>query len=506
MKKNQEYEFTGNIELEIVPIEDSVDVIFEYIKRYFLNGLDENFVDPQIEVDLAKYIDDLREDLYCIIEYPYVDKVYRDCYYSYFSTKHYSYHRDCIRVSLIENEIGLDDVLNIGKNDELHSRYLGYFVVRPITNKIIGRSMISPKAYIENNFRICKTKVNNLIFGSKISIEGFPHSAQDGESIKCAETTIWAIMEYFGSKYSEYSTVLPTKIRSELAATAFERQLPSDGLTMNQISYALKSFGFGTKVYSNKEYKGREIMNILDCYIESGMPVLTGLESANYGHVIITIGKENEKKVKWRKVKKTLLKLPHKTVSYYDTSDIESRYVVHDDNHAPYRMINLERPGENYDDEESKTYWIESIVVPLYPKIYLDAVIAKQLLLQIFKDSTFGYNIKSDFVFRAFLTSSRSLKEHINNIDEMDSILKYSILTIKMPKFIWCGEIYSRQDFDFNKKAKCLIILDATEANNESIDAFIFAGYPDRCISMCENKYINLNHKFKNYYYFCNLK
>lgn len=56
------------------------------------------------------------------------------------------------------------------------------------------------------------------------------------------------------------------------------------------------------------------------------------------------------------------------------------------------------------------------------------------------------------------------------------------------------------------KLANGLVILDATQANKESIDALIFAGYPDRCISINENNFVSLPYKFVNYSYFNNLK
>lgn len=50
------------------------------------------------------------------------------------------------------------------------------------------------------------------VLGVKLFIEGFPHSSQDSETITCAETTIWAAMEYFGTRYSDYKPVLPSTI------------------------------------------------------------------------------------------------------------------------------------------------------------------------------------------------------------------------------------------------------------------------------------------------------
>lgn len=89
----------------------------------------------------------------------------------------------------------------------------------------------------------------------------------------------------------------------------------------------------------------------------------------------------------------------------------------------------------------------------------------------------------------------------------MEPDLKNSIILSKMPKFIWVGEFYSKGNFNTsNMTAESIVVLDATEANQESIDALIFAGYPDRCISMNDNNFVSLHQIFKNYHYYSNLK
>ena len=138
------------------------------------------------------------------------------------------------------------------------------------------------------------------VYCVKLKSNGFPHSMQDAESIKCAETTMWALMEYFSSKYMEYKPVLPSEILKTLERITFERQLPSRGLTMNEISFALRQFGFGTKIYSQNQYE-ENLSLIIDCYVESGIPILLGLEAISdegEGHVVICIGKENNCDVK----------------------------------------------------------------------------------------------------------------------------------------------------------------------------------------------------------------
>lgn len=505
---------TSYIELEILPISEAVDVLIEKINFYFFKNSSEALMSPYIETEIASLVDKLKEELYCIIEYPYVDKVYRDSFYNYYASKHQTYQRDCIRVSLFEEEIKVENFLDKDKHVELNGKYLGYFIIRPTISALLGRSIINPKAFEENSFKICSFKSKSFIHGVKLDIEGFPHSSQDGETIKCAETTIWALMEYFGHKYPDYSPALPARIHKAIERFSYQRQLPSNGLTMDQISFALKEFGFGTITYSELAY-GEKLFNIIDCYIESGIPVLIGLQSGYTGHVIIGIGKKHEEEIDWEHIEQEQLN----KVKYYKATNIPAQYVIQDDNLIPYRLINLTSPGSNYENESDtdesdmdesdnpSKYKIDSIVVPLYPKIYLESVIAEELILQIISDQDIGYKFQPNFVFRFHLTSSRSFKNHVTLINDMPESLKSNLLITKMPKFIWIGEFYTKEAYSsVEKNAIGIVILDATEANQESIDALIFAGYPDRCITLNENNYVTLQQKLENYRYHDNLK
>lgn len=87
----------------------------------------------------------------------------------------------------------------------------------------------------------------------------------------------------------------------------------------------------------------------------------------------------------------------------------------------------------------------------------------------------------------------------------MDIDLRMSINTLRMPKFVWCGEFaetFAKSPF----LVQSLLILDATEADQSSTDALLFAGYTDRCVVMIDNVFITLQRKFEGFASFNNLK
>jgi len=483
------------IEYFICPVSDAVDNTVDLIKDVYGRR------DPEIEQVLADFLDLLKDELYCLVEYPYVDRIYRDSYYSYFSSKHNEYHRDCIRITLFDKNLKDSDFRSQRMIGRLQAAFRGYVIIRPTFPNIIGRTLIDPKAFKKANFRICQYPVAVSVNGIKLKVSGFPFSSQDGESISCAETTVWGIMEYFGSKYADYQPVSPSKIIQVLNQHSKKRLIPSAGLTVDQISLALKQFGFGTQIYAAEDAYEEELKNIISIYIESGIPIIAALENDSIGHAVLLIGHENDGQDQFAGAPRRQIEYSHlsKTQKYIDYSDLPKRFIVNDDNLTPYLSISLGDPVEHYEPtSEFVGCTIGDIVVPLYKRVYLDVLDARGLILQILADNEFGYELAPDFVFRFFLASSRTFKYHVACQAGLPTQLKDYIVGSKMPKFIWCGEFSSKSSF-LKNKVTALILVDATEANNVSADSLIFAGYPDRCIARLEKDFITLPSKFRRY-------
>ncbi|ATP56508.1 hypothetical protein CPT03_08490 [Pedobacter ginsengisoli] len=483
------------------PMDDAVEAILSFIKLAYDRD------DDGLELSNALHgiFDELKDDLCVLIEYPYVDKVFRDSYYSYFSSKHQDYSRYCLRVALFAQPIREKDFRSPDKFNYLQENFLGYIVIRPTFPKILGRSLLSKKAIEDDGFLCCTFKENVAINGVKLDVSGFSHCSQDGETITCAETTIWSVMEYFGHKYADYKPTYPSKIVNVLHETSTERMIPSPGLSDSQISYALRRFGFGTYMYSlDLNTNPAEMERIISIYTDSGIPTIAILNNEFTSHAIVVIGHETDKALDFAKQKKTKIDYLDEEIDYIDYANIKKRFVIQDDNLAPYRLIDLRNPtSENYEDPKFEGCTIQTVVVPLYKKIYLEAIRAKKLLLAVLVDRDFGYKFDKNFVFKAFLTSSRSFKNHIVHLTTLDPTVKDGLLKTPMPKFIWCAEIYSSHNFSRNI-AGGLIIVDATEPLAGKKDGFIFGGYPDKVIMKDGNKFINLQKGFKTYKEFKN--
>ncbi len=478
---------------DISQLNDKVSGFVEHFFKFFPENI-------QYKIDHLSSL--LKEDLVCYFEYPYVEKVYRDSYYHYYSTKHNLKNRDCARISFFESTIDYTDFRNKESFELIQKSFKGYITLRPTDPNLIGRTMLSPSAFKTNNNLCCLTKNEVEINGVKLSIKGFPHSSQDSETITCAETTIWALMEYFGTKYPEYKPVLPSQIISTLSRVSNERQLPSNGLTSEQISFVLKEFGFGTRIYAlnarvkdpNYNELSKEFKRTLGYYIESGIPVIAGISNDTIGHAIVYVGREliDYQRLDLTKHEGYLLNDGKRQITIYDHADFIDRFIVIDDNMPPYSSVPYEEPTSNYNDPNFLNCKIQNIIAPLYHKIYLEAGGARELVF----DSIIHFCsdwIDDNAIIQLFCMSSRSFKSELNERIGLDEDVTNLILSLTMPKFVWVCTLTNSELLKQNK-ANGLILIDATEPNN--VDSRMLILHPNGIIIYnAENK---PEEKFKN--------
>lgn len=438
----------------------------EFSEDYF--NIDRKIIGDQ----LKKMTDILRDDIICFIEYPYVDKYYRDSYYHFFSRKHSSYNRNSIRISFFHDSLQKDKYFEIETNKEIEEKYFGFISLRPTTYRIIGHSFLNPQLLINNDFVCCLTKKSVLVNGRKLSIHGFPFCSQDNESITCSEAAIINLFDYFGNKYSEYSTILPSQVAKILSKQSYQRQLPAHGLPTENISYVLKKMGFGTVVYSSNDknksidiYESDEFREMLYAYVESGIPVIATLSSGKSHHAVLVIGRENIK----QKIIYGKRHLFDFGMSRHTFAEGFTKLLVMNDNNPPYEIVDYDKPI--YDREFSKYYKFKSFIVPLHSKVHIDAYQFKNFFFIILKSlesdaktKHIQFRNKDGYIFRYYLTSSRSYKDYIANSKELSEEFKTIVINKSMPKFIWVGEIINGKEIAPNQEVQSIIVVDATES------------------------------------------
>jgi hypothetical protein len=467
--------FMENIFSEIVPKSEVTQLVEKvFHQRYNINSY---MLATSLGI-LGDYLKHLSDDLTVIVEDPYVDKVYRNIYYHYYSSKLENYPRKCIKLAFFINSVKNEDFRDPSRLKYLQDNFGGFLVLRPTFPFIIGRSVLSPLITRTPSIDICSVSISTTIKGVKLEAIGFPHASQDSEMLTCAETTVWSQMEYFGNRYPENQPVLPDRISKVLSSISFERLIPSKGLSGNQISFAIKEFGFGVKGYSRSQYL-TEFEPLLKTYVESGIPVVALMENndKSIGHALNVIGREPFTPGDIENLHEMYKLKNDKPV--LDFTTMPMRYVFIDDNFPPYQLAYIDAPATYYSDKKWKECSIKSFVVPLYPKIYLEADEARRMALLML--DTINFNNNDPIVLKTFLASSRSFKHSIAMNALLDNTAKELLLGTAMPKFIWVAEITNKE---LLAKDLCtgIIVLDATEPRKTGVIA-----------CMIENSYITLN-------------
>lgn len=462
-----------------------------YVNSFLYNKNAEKQGENETISKFNQFFNGLVPNLIVCVENHYVDKVYRDSYYTYYASKASSFPRDCIKLSFFldpEHEIEEGSEVGFQCQDVLEKKYRGFVVLRPTPPNIVGRSAISRDIVLRKDvdkvidFVNCKTTIRTSLCGFKQSISAFPYSSQDGETITCAETSIWALMEYFGNKYPEYTPVLPSDILDLMKESSEERQLPACGLTASSMSYIVKNCGFGPKLYHERVFE--DFNNILGCYIESGIPIMVALSNRDVplvpgtfilrppkdtaNHAVLCIGREliQDEKINILvasegKDKSKIHKLNNE-IRLFDYDDIERRFVFMDDNFPPYQLEYLNSPVTRY---TGKKRWegchITHFIAPLHKKAYLEPYLAKQYAKELLSTKYFSHLGGKLISMRVFLCSTRSYRHYVNT-SNMHEDMKREIADVYMPKFVWIVELSTPEKLK-KSIAEGVMIIDATE-------------------------------------------
>lgn len=194
------------------------------------------------------------------------------------------------------------------------------------------------------------------------------------------------------------------------------------------------------------------------------------MQSQTFGHAVICIGRKEFAVEDLSTITPLEIRLNDAgkgSIFLYFNSRIERDFVFIDDNFAPFQQASLSAPCAHYHSTDWDSCEITAFVVPLYPKIYLEAYQVEKYLL-IYLKNYLQIHLKGGerIFFRMFLASSRSFKQHIALNPSLKAGVKEILISCTMPKFIWIAEL-SDPDLILERKGNGLIILDATEVNIE---------------------------------------
>lgn len=462
-------DITDNIRMSIA-FTKFVNEFFEFIDSFLISGV---------------------KEISLVIENYYVDRVYRDSYYTFFSNKHFEFKRNCKRITFFEGDVS--EYL-FGKVYKLQEKIIGNIIIRPIFPGTMGRTVIIPQKIEHKKAFIRTSSFTQTLLGNKLFVQGFPFSSQDTETMSCAENTVLNLMEFFGNRYGYYYILNPSDINNALSLISEQRVLPSLGMSYDQMSAILKKIGFSPIVYYKRDYNYKDFKRIFYSYIESGIPLPVAIkyekkkESRTYkeSHSVICIG-HSEFDGNCDSVCSYIYK--YEGVSIVNSADLNQEYVFMDDNLMPYQYRTFDNPITYNDVCKAE---ITGFIVPLYRRVFLEASYAfdvVQNLLLAIKDLIDLDNLsingqkyctdKNPVIIRLFLTTSRNFKEYKSK--QKDMKVNKIVQMLPMPKFIWVGEyMLASQYVKKNKKAFGEVVVDATVSKYMREEGVLYARFPQR--------------------------
>ena len=242
---------------------------------------------------------------------------------------------------------------------------------------------------------------------------------------------------------------------------------------MSQVAEIFANYGLSPKVYLRDTVK-ENFMRLLCEYIDSGIPVVIGLEPGHavvaIGHILDLVTDPMEPGYKW-------------------SSSYVSGLIVNDDNYMPYQVLHRVAPTS---EDLRKGYafsQIDSFVVPLHDKVHLVAEDVEKLTYRILQDPEYGLDTLSPFLsehqkngtllIRQYLTTSRAYREERCSPESKPPHgLDRFYSTHSMPRFIWVSELSTQSLYTEHQHILGEILWDATACQGDWL-AFLLVHYPE---------------------------
>lgn len=462
-------------------LSESLNIDSTDIKKIAQNYLNNSVIDKISKLIFYNNSTDTNSEQTVIdkiqIEYPYFDNDYLSTYYIFYSKKSRKFPKECCRLHLWKDNL-----------------YYGYISLRPtLGDTKIGRSLLSPNLFF--NTSIDKSKLYLMVsnfkchnkYGQKIFVESFPWMRQETDIAVCVHVAIWSALKYFGNKYSSYPAINMGTIIDNIPELQY-RKTPTFSLHLEQTPYIFRQLGFSPLILKRNNTAEELFKRALLAYVESGIPVVAFTKKDSH-HAVTIMGHGN---ILLDDNNFDNCSRNGNSELFIYSSELINSVVINDDMFRPYHVCKASRSGfYGAMSEHNKSSWVIDdfayLIIPLYERMQYSYEMVEQVVDAYIRSESFIDWENSQYIVRIYITSANSLKEEMAASKDINSVIKTAILEVVLPKFVWCVDISTREEYK-NEKMSAKMIIDTT-SNNFS-DTFPFL-------------YIH-NKDFVQYYDYCN--
>lgn len=320
-----------------------------------------------------------------LIEEDYIDRDFSDAYSAYYAKTFRRHSKLCRRLLFFASDVSFLNAIGDVKQaaEQLTSAaYLGQIVLRPISQAPLSHAILAVPPVPPNyeGHLLVRGVYSSHVFGADLKVEGVPMTQQDSRVGACAQATIWVAARHFHTRHRGpwLSTVSITKAAIANSEHAINRSLPagSEFLTGNNMVAALRAAGREPLIYvapSSDPVTQKPVwgslrpVDIINRYVDSGIPVIVGLTFPNQsvGHAVIATGQ-------------VLRETPRGALPKRPTrAEYCEAFYVNDDQTGPNIRVAIS-PGSavseaHYNVEDN----VQHLMIPLPDKVYLPAETAE---------------------------------------------------------------------------------------------------------------------------------
>lgn len=406
-----------------------------------------------------------------VLEKHYTCKDHRNLYSNFYSKKFLETSCYCSRLHFFDHETVTAAIL-LTKPSLFNDHYLGYSVIRPVKERCLGRTCISPRKierYDGQTTHCLTTQFKAHLSGHEFFAQGFPYISQDAHANVCAHAALWSVCRYLSARYTVYKEVYPYDIIG-LTGHNQGRTYPYRGMTFSDYCEILSAVGCHPVLLRLKrapaDPHNAERFWDMCSYVESGFPVLASL----MGHVIVLIGHRIDYTRNYNDSQ-------FEKDGYVDASAFWNQFIVSDDNAFPYARFGYNGDEDNY-TQGAVIEDIATAVAPLPEKAFLPADRARRKAMAYMRKSeikseleVFKADSDDPLVCRLLLTTSTAFRSRKANSflsnDGAPDPIDVLVANFKMPHFIW---ILQAAPLSLYKQGKCVaeIVLDSTAGHSEN--------------------------------------
>lgn len=403
-----------------------------------------------------------------LIEESYLDSEAVESYVAFYARAFKKYKRECMRLHFFSEKITLSNISGVTCNSKdlleyneescniLQDIYLGFAIVRSSEPTTLGRTCIKALQKQHTDFILCETDSSINLAGIDLKLRNTPFMQQDARVSCCSTVALWTVAELMNQKFEKghFSTSLITEMANK-HSIAGGRALPTQGLTVKQIDWALIGMGYHPISYELGDdiKKGSTVQRIIYTYIESNLPVILAIKYAYGYHAITVLGhgyKINEHP------KEAIPRFP-----FFSSAEWVPYFIIHDDQEGPYRYLKLEETKSDLfcspivmsDSSEFDSNNVNgnlfAIILP-HPSgsiftsgwdVELKVFNILDKTLSILAKSGQSINGLGGLVLRTYLMASNEFKHSLCSREGISPELISIYRSKALPKYIWVSEI-----------------------------------------------------------------